>query len=122
MYEVYVQAHFSAAHRLDGYPGNCARWHGHNWQVTVYLQTKELNSIGLAVDFREVKDKLDLVLSKFDHAALNEVPELEGDNPTCENVARYVYHAMAQELNRGNLRVARVQVSETPTAGVTYYE
>ena len=32
-YEINVQTHFSAAHHLRGYPGNCEKPHGHNWIV-----------------------------------------------------------------------------------------
>jgi hypothetical protein len=33
MYLLNVTAHFSAAHRLEGYNGACRNLHGHNWKV-----------------------------------------------------------------------------------------
>jgi len=122
MYELFVESHFSAAHRLDRYPGDCARWHGHNWAVTVYLQASALNEIGMAVDFRSVKEALRRVLSAFDHRDLNEVPEIAGLNPTCEVIARHIFRELAKEFPGPDVRVARVQVCETPGTGVTYTE
>ena len=122
MFELFVEGHFSAAHRLDRYPGNCARWHGHNWQVTVYAETQELNDLGMAVDFRTLKRSLADTLDRFDHRDLNEVAELEGSNPTCEVIARFLFRELTRLVNDGRVRVSRVRVSETPNAGVIYSE
>jgi 6-pyruvoyltetrahydropterin/6-carboxytetrahydropterin synthase len=46
IFEVYVQTHFSAAHRLEGYPGDCSRTHGHNWIIEVFVRCSALNDIG----------------------------------------------------------------------------
>ena len=122
MYEVFVETHFSAAHRLANYPGNCARWHGHNWAVTVFIQSETLSELGLAVDFREVKRGLRAVLERFDHGTLNDIPELAETNPTCEVIARHIYRQLTAELASDDVRVARVKVSETPGTGVSYFE
>jgi len=122
MYEISVESHFSAAHHLANYPGNCARWHGHNWTVTVFIQADALGALGMAIDFRTVKDCLHTLLAKFDHTDLNQVPELAGVNPTSEVIARYLYREMASTLDDGRLRVARVQVSETPGTRASYFE
>jgi 6-pyruvoyltetrahydropterin/6-carboxytetrahydropterin synthase len=122
MFEVFVEGHFSAAHRLTDYPGNCARWHGHNWTVAVHVQAEQLNEMGLAVDFRQIKDALNGTLSKYDHVDLNQVPELAGINPSCEILAQRLFRELSTELNDGNLKVSRVRVSETPNTGVWYSE
>lgn len=122
MFELFVEGHFSAAHRLDQYPGNCARWHGHNWQVTVFAETDELNELGMAVDFRVLKRSLADALERFDHHDLNSVPELAGSNPTCEVIAQYLFRELSASVNAGRVRVSRVRVAETPNAGVIYSE
>ncbi|MCJ7810528.1 MAG: 6-carboxytetrahydropterin synthase, partial [Desulfobulbaceae bacterium] len=45
VFEIVVQSHFSAAHSLRGYAGDCARTHGHNWIIEVYVRCRELNEI-----------------------------------------------------------------------------
>ncbi len=81
-----------------------------------------MNDLGLAVDFRQVKESLRQVLDRLDHTDLNEVPELTGLNPTCEVLARHLYRALAKDLNSDRLRVARVRVAETPTTSASYWE
>ena len=56
MYEVMVKLTFSAAHRVEDYPGNCERLHGHNWVVEVFARTEQLDGLGMVVDFRKLKD------------------------------------------------------------------
>ena len=124
MYEIFVETHFSAAHRLSKYPGNCSRWHGHNWVVTAFLQAEQLNKLGMAADFREVKKILQELVDELDHRDLGEIPELAARNPTCEVIAHYLYTGLSERLQElsPNVKVTRVRVAETPTAGASYYE
>lgn len=122
MYELFAESSFSAAHRLDHYPGNCARWHGHNWTVRVRMTADALNSVGLGVDLRDIKVALRALVEKFDHAVLNDVPELGGHNPTCELLAEYVYQTLAEQLNTEHAKLSKVEVYETPTSGAAYFE
>ena len=122
MFEVTVRTHFSAAHRLTNYDGNCARWHGHNWEVFATLAASEVNELGLAVDFREVKKVLRELLAELDHSDLNQHPAFATQNPSCELIARYLYRQLVAGFAGKSVRVLRVQVGETPDTSVTYYE
>lgn len=122
MFEIRVQDRFSAAHRLPGYPGNCARMHGHNWVVTAVVRARELNDIGIALDFRTVKGALGDILETFDHRDLNEHPEFANQNPTSERIAQFVYRELAARINDGNVQVAGVEISETPGTAAGYFE
>ena len=48
MFEIFVKHHFSAAHKLVHYNGDCNNLHGHNWLIKVYARTTELNKIGIS--------------------------------------------------------------------------
>ncbi len=122
MFEIFIKTQFSAAHRLVDYPGDCARWHGHNWEVTVTLGAQELNALGLAVDFREVKQTVGSLMAELDHSDLNQHPAFAAINPSCEVVARHLYQALKPHYPGPDLRVLRVQVCETPNAGAVYFE
>jgi 6-pyruvoyltetrahydropterin/6-carboxytetrahydropterin synthase len=122
MYELFVEDHFSAAHHLRGYLGNCANLHGHNWQVKLLVQAKSVDQIGMAVDFRKLKSALGEIIGKLDHTQLNELPVFQTANPTCEALAKYLFHEASAILNDDNLRVTRIEVHETPKAGAAYFE
>ncbi len=122
MYELEITKQFSGAHSLTGYPGDCRKLHGHNWQVTVYLQARELDEIGIALDFKILKKELNEVIDRFDHAYLNELEEFKSCNPTSENLARIIYHQLGSRLNDDRISVVRVSVEESPGSRASYFE
>ncbi len=122
MYELEVYRSFSAAHQLKGYNGDCSKLHGHNWEVTIVMQTEQLDEVGIGMDFKVLKKELDAILGEFDHANLSEVPEFASINPTSENLARVIYQKLARELNDDRVKVAKVKVSESPSSTAIYYE
>jgi len=125
VYELSVSAEFCAAHRLNGYAGECRRTHGHNWGVTVFVRCSELDGIGMGLDFREIKGLVREALSGLDHACLNDLPPFTTENPTAENIARHLYDELSRLLAgraEGRARVARVRVAETPGAEVCCWE
>lgn len=127
-YELSVRGEFCAAHRLDGYPGNCKFTHGHNWGVTAYVLCQELDALGMGLDFREIKALLREALATLDHACLNDLPPFSGQNPTAENIARHLFQDLGQRLAQrapktgAAARVSRIRIAETPGAEVTYWE
>jgi 6-pyruvoyltetrahydropterin/6-carboxytetrahydropterin synthase len=56
MYELKIEDSFAAAHNLRGYKGQCEELHGHNWKVELVVRADQLDSVGLAIDFQELKD------------------------------------------------------------------
>jgi 6-pyruvoyltetrahydropterin/6-carboxytetrahydropterin synthase len=122
VFEVYVKTHFSAAHSLRGYPGDCARTHGHNWIVEAFVKCKELDEIGIGVDFRDIRESVKEVLQGLDHFDLNTLPAFRDVNPTSENIAKFLYKELGKRLDSGATKVSKIKVSETPGAGAAYWE
>lgn len=122
VFEVYVKSHFSAAHSLRGYMGDCARVHGHNWMVEVFVRCSELDKLGIGIDFRDIKSAVKEVLAGIDHRDLNDLPLFAEQNPTSENIARFLYKELTGRLKTEKIQVSRVKVSETPGAGAFYWE
>lgn len=98
MYKIKVEADFSSAHNLRGYKGKCEELHGHNWKVELAAGSKKLDKIGMVLDFRFLKDKLNSVLDKLDHKYLNNLDYFKKINPTSENIAKYIYESLRDKV------------------------
>jgi len=110
MYLVRVSKGFSAAHAITGSGGRCEQVHGHNYLVEVVVSARELNRLGMVIDFIELRARLEGILP--DHKLLNEVYEF---NPTAENLARHFYEEMAKFYP-----VTRVRVWENEDTWAEY--
>ena len=122
MYELTIETKFSAAHQLRGYQGRCERLHGHNWRVNVSVEAERLNEIGLAMDFKDLKDVTNEFLAQLEHTFVNEIFPFTELNPSSENIAKWLYDGLSKKLNDGNLRISTITVWESDTASATYYE
>ncbi len=121
-YEITIEDHFAAAHYLDGYNGSCENVHGHNFKVEVTCFVRELDDIGISLDFKELKVYLRAITDRLDHITLNEYEGFKGENPTAENIARYIYGEIEVCLNGTPTQVKRVTVYESEKYRATYYE
>lgn len=124
MFEVAVEQTFAAGHALRGYKGKCENVHGHNYKVRVTIEGDKLNSIGLLVDFVEVKRILRGAMEYLDHKFINDLPPFDVINPTAENMAKYFHEEMEKGLANGAAevpaRVKEVLIWETDTSVATY--
>jgi len=116
MYIISKEFHFSASHILNGLKDNhpCKRLHGHNYVVTFYFKSEQLNEVGFVIDYRDldpIKKYLDDVL---DHRHLNDIiPDI---NPTAENIAKQLYDTFHSQFPL----LFKVEVSETPKTKAIY--
>jgi 6-pyruvoyltetrahydropterin/6-carboxytetrahydropterin synthase len=75
----------------------------------------------LLVDFVELKDAADDLVAYLDHKNLNELePFIEEQNPSAENVARFVLERLARKINDERVQIYKVRCFETPTSVATY--
>jgi 6-pyruvoyltetrahydropterin/6-carboxytetrahydropterin synthase len=122
MYEVKVETQFSAAHRLKCYDGKFENLHGHNWTASVVVEAEKLDSIGVGIDFIVLKEKTLKILSNLDYKNINEVPPFDKENPSAENIARWVFNQLRDDINGEGVRVKRVDIQEMPGCGAAYFE
>jgi 6-pyruvoyltetrahydropterin/6-carboxytetrahydropterin synthase len=121
MFEVTIEESFAAGHALRNYRGKCENVHGHNYRCQVTLQGQELDSIGLLVDFVELKRVVHSVLDRMDHQWLNEFPPFDAINPSAENMARYIYEEVHAGLQtKEGVCIFAVKLWETDTCSATY--
>lgn len=125
MYEVRVEADFSAAHFLRDYHGKCERLHGHNYKVYAHVRGSVLDEGGMLLDFSQLKSALREVCALMDHYNLND-NEYFKQNPSAERIATYIYEQIIQRMPElkdgkdGKARLYAIDVFETETSRARY--
>ena len=122
MYELKIVSQFAAAHQLREHRGGCENLHGHNWKVEVFVKGEKLGQDGLLIDFRIIKNATKEVLEGLDHTFLNELENFREQNPSSENIARYIFKSLGRRLKDENVKVSRVSAWESDSACATYEE
>ena len=113
MYVLKLKHHFDAAHRLIlDYDSPCQNDHGHRWEIEIEISARELNTNGMIVDFKYLKE----IVNELDHKNLNEILPF---NPTAENISHYL-RTKIQKLN--DKAGVVVTVWESPDASITNLE
>jgi len=136
MYRVNKEYKFSSAHRLSKHAKRCKYIHGHNYRVQVQLESMELDNNDMVIDFSLLKEIMDSVLDKYDHALIlnsndkelfNSIDSkyterhviFEGTDPTAESMSEKFFWDIIQELKNRDLNhitLDVVKVWETDSA------
>jgi len=125
MFEISVEDSFAAWHALRGYRGKCENPHGHNYKVRITVSGEQLDSVGLLLDFKDLKQAMNQIVDRLDHQMLNDIEPFRQLNPSAENMAKYFYDETSRRLLQatdGRVKVKQVKVWETDTTTATYFE
>ncbi len=119
MFTISVETHFWASHQLLLPDGSKEPLHHHNWLITADVGSERLNDMAVVMDFHELKEMLDNIAAEFDNKALNETSRFQQNNPSAENVAKYIYDKLRMELPEG-VKLRNVKVVEQPGCSAKY--
>ena len=119
MYTVTVESTFRASHQLTMGDGGKEPLHGHDWVVRVAVSADELDEMGLAVDFNDLKAMIADVTGPFAGAKLEQLDCFAGCNASAENVAKYIYDRIEPML-AGRLKLDYAEVMEADGCWTKY--
>lgn len=141
---------FDYGHRVLGHENKCKHLHGHRGvaEITVRVKKDGLDHLGRVIDFSVIKRLVGgWIDDNWDHNFLvhPDDPLLQagtwldvdtvgqeifggkdlfimptGQNPTAENMAKYLYHKAQQLLCEHGLTVDKVRLYETPGCWADY--
>ena len=124
---------FCYGHRLLNYAGKCRYLHGHNGRIEVDVEAKDLDQLGMVIDFGVVKDvvrtwvdnNLDHRMLLCKHDPYVQILQAQGEplflmeeNPTAENIAKVIY----QHASHSGLKISEIRLWETPSSFAAYRE
>jgi len=118
MFIISKEFHFSASHILNGLRDQhpCARMHGHNYIVTIYLRNESLDNAGFVTDYNDLDPIKNYIDQELDHRHLNDVfPDI---NPSAELIAQRIYTIFKPQFPA----LFKIEVSETPKTKASYEE
>lgn len=119
MFEISVETHFYAGHKLVLPDGSTEPAHKHDWVVTANVSSESLNNIGIVLNFHKLRELLTNITSKFSGKSLNQIEYFSKNNPSAENVAKYIYEKLEPELPE-NVKLEYVSVVEEPLCTAIY--
>ena len=123
LFRLRITDDFSSSHQLRHYQGKCEELHGHNFQVRVEVEGSRLEpETGILLDFKELKQQLKSVLQTLDHRHLNELEPFVQENPSSENLAKYIYTQLKTLLSQYPVRLTQVSVAEKESSEAVYSE
>jgi len=129
---------FDSGHRVLGHEGKCAHLHGHRYVAEITVESAGLDSLGRVVDFSVIKEKVGKwVDENWDHNTLLNMGDPmaaaldpfatktlflmpPGENPTAENMAKFLYSVAEHLLEDSLLSVVAVRMYETPNCWADY--
>ena len=117
---------FDAAHRLylkdltekenRGIYGKCSSFHGHTYRLQVTVSGK-VQPTGMIINFTDLKQHVvDRILSRYDHACLNDLAEYSNLPVTAENMALHIFEELSACLEKKGITLTRIRLYETPNS------
>ncbi len=121
MFTISVERHFRASHQLTLPDGSKEPVHRHDWVVTADVSSERLNNIGVVMDFQTLQALIDKIVAGFDNKALESISYFQQNNPSAENVAKYIYGKLLIELPKG-VKLRNIRVVEEPGCSAMFGE
>lgn len=97
---------FDAAHSLPAYEGKCKQTHGHTYKVEVVVEGDIDPRTHFVIDYFELRQQIEEVLSELDHTYLNDLIPY----PSSEHIAQHIHKQLEKKLK--DVRLVSVKLWE----------
>ena len=111
MFTISVETQFRALHQLTLADGSKEPMHEHNWIVTTSVSSDKLDGMGLVMDFGRLREEVGEITDEFDNGRLDDADYFRRNNPSAENVAKYIFDKLEPKLPNG-VKLRSVKVVE----------
>jgi len=69
--------------------------------------------MAVVMNFQKLKEMVDNIVAEFDNRVLNEISYFQQNNPSAENVAKFIYEKLVPKLPKG-VKLQSIRVVEEP--------
>ena len=76
----------------------------------------------IIIDFERLKKLVEGILGELAYRNSNEIPPFDKQNPSAENIARWLFLKLKEKVNTPGTRVKRVEIYEMEGCGASYFE
>lgn len=121
MITISIQRDFIAQHYLVGGDwGAENELHSHHYKIEVMLEGEDLDKHGYLIDLHDVETELDTLIGRYRDKTLNDLPPLEGMNPSIERFCRLLCEELNEALYAPNITAISVKLWENTIAWAAY--
>ncbi len=118
MFVITIETGFKASHQLT-LAGEKEDLHEHNWLVRLSVSADALDESGLAIDFLDLKAKVEAITNPFEGANLENLACFKGQNASAELVAKYIYDKL-EPLLSPRVTIEYIEVMEAAGCWAKY--
>jgi len=119
-YEITVSAAAECALRIVGAKPEDSKQHGRTLFISATFAGEKLNETGYLADERALRAALTEAVAQLDHQYLNDLTAFQQQNPTAENIARWVAEQLGGVAPQAGVSLVAVAVRLHRDAEVTY--
>ncbi len=121
MYTISIQRDFIAQHYLVGGDwGAENELHSHHYKIEVMLEGEDLDQHGYLIDLIDVETQIDALIARYRDKTLNDLPPLEGMNPSIERFCRLLCEELNEALYAPNITAISVKLWENTIAWAAF--
>ena len=112
MFTIRIETHFTASHQLTLSDGSKEPLHRHNWTVTADVGRDKVDSMGLVMDFHQLKAMVDNIIAELNNTTLKK-DYFQHNNSSAEMIAKYIYEKLEPKLPKA-VTLNHISVVEEP--------